>query len=390
MYHVILPRLDPEMKEGTIIEWYKKEGEKIKKGDPLAKVEGEKVIFDVEAPDSGILCQILYSTGVAIPIAQTIAIIAESCEEIGETPTTIETNLDDVTIIEPQTTEVKERLKASPAARRLAEKYNLDLKKVLSTGPGGRIVKNDVLRAVEERTKQQEDIEVLETEEIIPFAGMRKTIAERMSYSYKNIPQLAITMEIRVSKAREFIAIVSESREIRIPLTAFLTMVTGRVLKKFPIMNSIVDDSGIKILKNINIGIAIALEEGLIVPVIQNADGKELIELADEVRDLIGKAKERTLSSDELRGGTFTISNLGGFGVDLFAPIINPPQSAILGIGRIAQKPIVENKEIMIEPIMNMTLVFDHRVVDGSKAAEFLGAVKKLIENPIKLLMNGS
>jgi len=370
-----MPRIDAGMKEGVVIEWLKKEGEPIQKGEPLAKVEGEKVVFDVEAPASGILKKILVPTGVAIPVGQPIAIIIEGGEEITEE------------IITAKEIEVapEKHVKATPAARRIAKERNIDLTKIEGSSPERLITEKDVLQALsEEKLEASSSLEIVET---VPLVGMRKTIADRMAYSYRTVPHVAITMEVDMSEALKFRKTVEEMEGKDIPLTSLLTVVTARALKRYPIMNSVLEEDQIKLIKNINMGIAVALEDGLVVPVVHDADKKRLTEIARIIKELIKKARKRELTAEELRNGTFTITNLGGFGVDIFTPIINPPQTAILGMGKIAERTKVVDKQIQIAPIMTLTLVFDHRVVDGAQAAKFLKEIRDLLENPYKIFL---
>jgi pyruvate dehydrogenase E2 component (dihydrolipoamide acetyltransferase) len=375
MREIILPRLDPEMKEGTILEWIRKEGDAVKKGEPIAEVEGEKVIFEVEAPESGILARILVSEGKSVPIATPIAILAEKEEEVAKAM--------EIQVRAP----VKEEktLRASPAARKIAIEHGVDLAKIDGSGPGGRIVKLDVLKFVEEMVKEK--VSPLEVERVIPLRGIRKTIAERMASSYRTIPHVAITMEVNMSEAVKLREKMEGMMNSKIPFTAILTEVLANALGKHPILNATLDEDQIKIFKDINVGIAVAVEDGLIVPVVHKADEKNITEITSIVKSLIQKAKERRLSVEELKGGTFTITNLGGFGVDVFTPIINPPQAAILGIGRIAEKPRFLNGKIEVLPVMTLTLNFDHRIIDGAKAAEFLQEIKNLLEWPYDLFM---
>jgi pyruvate dehydrogenase E2 component (dihydrolipoamide acetyltransferase) len=374
VHKVLMPRVDAGMREGTILDWLKKEGDSVRKGDPLAKVEGEKVVFDVEAPVSGVLKELLVTEGTTISVGQPIAIIAEEGEEA---PKEME-----VSVEAPP----EKRIRASPAARRIAREHGLDLTKIKGNGPEGMIVEKDVLHAISaEKPEVPPSFEIVE---VIPLTGMRKTIADRMVYSYRTAPHVAITMEVDMTEALKLHQTIEKIRGVDIPLTPLLTTVTALALKHHPIMNSVLERDQIKIIKNINIGVAVALEDGLIVPVVHDADKKDLIEIASLVRELIEKARKRELSIEELRGGTFTITNLGGFGVDIFTPIINPPQTAILGVGKIMERAKVVDKQIRAAPIITLTLVFDHRVVDGAKAAQFLKEIKELLEDPYKLFAN--
>jgi pyruvate dehydrogenase E2 component (dihydrolipoamide acetyltransferase) len=315
-------------------------------------------------------------TGVATPVGQPIAIIVEEGEEITEE------------IITAKEIEVapEKHVKATPAARRIAKERNIDLTKIEGSGPERLITEKDVLQALSEEKLEAPppSFEIMET---VPLVGMRKTIADRMAYSYRTAPHVAITMEVDMSEALKFRKTVEEMEGKDIPLTSLLTVVTARALKRYPIMNSVLEEDQIKLIKNINMGIAVALEDGLVVPVVHDADKKRLTEIATIIKELIKKARKRELTAEELRNGTFTITNLGGFGVDIFTPIINPPQTAILGMGKIAERTKVVDKQIQIAPIMTLTLVFDHRVVDGAQAAKFLKEIRDLLENPYKIFL---
>lgn len=377
MREIFMPRLDPEMKEGTILKWFKKEGDRIQKGEPIAEVEGEKVIFNVESPETGILARILVKKGNSVPIGTPIAILAESKEEI--------TKAKEFKVELPMKEE--KTLKASPLARKIAKEHSLDLTKIEGSGREGRIVKEDVLRVIQGMIKESEAVPSLEPLEVIPLVGMQRTIADRMTFSYRTVPHAAITMEVDVSEALRLQQTIEKMRETKISFTAFLTKVVAHALKQYRTLNAALDGNRIKIFKNINVGVAVAVEDGLLVPVVHNSDKKSLIEITSLLKKLIEKARERKLSMDELKDGTFTITNLGGLGVDVFTPIINPPQTAILGVGKIAKKPRVVDEQIRVLSMMTLTLVFDHRVINGAKAAQFLQEIKKLLEDPYRVFV---
>ena len=370
MFEVLLPRLDAGMTEGTIVEWLKKEGETIEKGEPLARIEGEKVIFEVEASARGILGKILATKGMAVPVGTAIAVIFEEGEKV------------------IQEEKIPERLKegrvlASPAAKRVAKERGINLAEVKGSGPEGMILEKDLQLETDRNTADFEKPKIcqaLEVNKTIPIVGMRRTIAERLTHSYQTAPHVAITMEVDMTKALSAQKEFSQAKGIKIPTTALLTAVVAKALKDQPIMNSTIESNEIRLIKDINVGIAIALEEGLIVPVVHHADQRDLLEIARAATELIQKAKTRSLSVKDLAGCTFTISNLGAFGVDVFTPIINPPQAAILGVGRIAEKLIAKTNLFQIVPTMTLTLVFDHRITDGAKAAQFLQEIKELLE----------
>lgn len=371
MFKVLMPRLDAGMKEGTIVEWLKKEGEPIRKGDPLVKIEGEKVVFDVEAQASGVLKEILVSRGMTAIVGETIAVIWEDNDTTDAGVKSLKASN-------------KERIAATPAAKRIAKERDLDLSRIKGSGPDGIIQERDL--PTESQTTNVETQSGIqhpknyEIREIIPLTGMRKVIAERMSYSYRTSPHVSISMEVNMSRPLNSLHRMEERTGFRVPITALLANVTARALEDDPILNSILEDDQIKIIRDINIGIAVGLEEGLIVPVLHNADKKDISETGKLVKSLIEKAKARTLLADELKGATFTITNLGSFDVDTFTPIINPPQVAIMGIGRISKKPVASKAGISVAPLMILTLVFDHRVTDGARAAVFLRKIRQLLE----------
>ncbi len=352
------------MESGKIVEWLKKEGEEVKEGEALVRVEGEKTIFTVEAPESGILGRILAREGEEVPVTEPIAIITSPGEEITEE-------------VIP-----KERIRASPAAKRLAEKYGVDLSRIKGTGPGGRIIKEDMLRAIEEIKEKKAEIKI---RKIIKIEGMRRTIARRLSESHRTIPAVAIVMEVDMSKALDLKRKLKEKHQ-NVSITAIIVKATAKALEQDLMFNSSVKEDKIVVYDEINIGVAVSLPDGLVVPVIRNANKKTLMEISREIETLSNKARKEGLSPEDVAGGTFTVSNLGTKDVEFFTPIINPPQAAILGVGTISSKPISIEGKVEIRPMMYISLVFDHRVADGVPASEFLRKIKKNLENPQILL----
>lgn len=366
MKKVILPRIDPGMETGKIIEWLKKEGEKVQEGEPIVKVEGEKTVFTVEAPISGILRRILAEEGEEIPVTKPIAIIAAAGEEITEEFL------------------LRERIRASPAAKRLAKEYGVDLSKIKGSGPGGRIVKEDVLKALEKIRKEKPEIRI---RKIIKIEGMRRTIARRLSESHRSIPAVSIVMGVDMSKALELRKRLKKEHHQNVSITAMVVKATAKALEQDPTLNSSVDGDRIIIYEDVNIGVAVSLPEGLVVPVIREANKKTLMEISEEIVKLSRKAREEGLSPEDVTAGTFTVSNLGIANVETFTPIINPPQAAILGVGTISTKPVVTEGKLELKPVMYLSLVFDHRVTDGVPASEFLRKIKANLENPEILLL---
>ncbi len=371
---VVMPRLSLTMKEGTVVQWFKREGETVQKGEPLVEVLSEKVTYDVEAPVSGVLRKIFASEGVDVPVAETIGIITALDEELPEIEAIarlpIEAVEEAVAVPERGVIEkVKKGIIASPAAKRLARDYGIDLANVKGTGKEGRIVEEDVRRFMEEVKW------IPRVREAIPLTGMRKTVAERVSLSARTAPHSTIIMEVDMANAMRL------PEKVLASYTDMLVNAVAKALLEHPIMNSTLEGEQIKVFQDINIGVAIATERGLVVPVIRSADKKSLKEIALIMKELVERARQGKITREEVTGGTFTITNLGMFGVETFTPIINPPETAILGVGRIVEKPVVIGKEIVIRPMMHLSLSFDHRVVDGAPAAQFLQKVKQILEN---------
>ena len=436
--NISMPKWGLTMKEGKITKWFKKEGDPVQKGEELFEVETEKITNKVEATGTGILFQIVVPEGTTAPVGAILAIIAEP----GEEPERIEgIQMGEVVEMEaptpggapppkpekPEKPREKRFVPATPAARRLAKEMDIDLELVPGTGPGGRITEADVTKyheegppppkitpLAEEMARQagldvstiagtgedgkitKEDVErALETrsskEEAepvhsIPFTGMRKSVAENMHASLQNAAQLTSFTEVDVTEMVRFLALVRDEykrdKEVRVSYNDIIIQATSRVLKRFPIMNSTLVGDEILLHDSVNMGIAVALPEGLIVPVLQDADKKGLLQIAKEVRELARKAREGTLSVDEVTNGTFTITNVSMFEVDGFTPILKPPETGILGVGRVKERPAVYEGEITIRSTMFLSLTFDHRVVDGAPANEFLETVARYLQNP--------
>lgn len=385
--YVKLPRLTWIMEEGLVASWLKEEGDNVEKGEPICEVESEKTIDEIEAPSPGILHRIV-PAGSVVNVNQIIAIIAKPDEEMPDLDQIVESRrrVIEKPKVKPEAKIIeRERVKISPFARKLAEKHKIDITKIEGTGPGGRIVERDILMVIEEAKVAPILARIKITKEI-PLEGMRKVIAKRLSHSARTAVHVPITMEVdmtEMEKVREkLLPEIEEKSRVRISYTDILVKAVAKALEEYPIVNSIFDEDKIKIFEDINVGVAVATEEGLIVPVIRNANKESLIDIALKVRELVEKAGRGALATRETGGGTFTISNLGMFGVDFFAPIINPPESAILGVGRIVKKPVVINDQIIVRPTITLTLVFDHRVMDGAQAAQFLQRVKQVLEDP--------
>lgn len=386
---LIMPKLGMTMENGIIIKWLRREGDSVKKGEEILEIETDKVTIKVESPASGVLRKILAQEKAVIPVGQTIAIISDPGDEIDievilkeeapilpspmapvqETPSGIEKSAD--------------RIMASPRAKMIAREKSVNLKYVKGTGPGGRIIERDVINYLEHPVNMTKS--GIQVKESRPLEGIRKVIAERMWSSLLTAAQLTITMETDVTfleKYRDSILPYIEKQEgVKISFTEIVIKIVSRALEEFPFINSIIEDDQIKQLDEINIGIAVATEAGLIVPVIHNVNKKSLIEISRTAKDLVKKARTSKLSFDEISRGTFTVSNLGMFGVETFTPILNPPEIGILGLGKIANKLTVEDGPPKITPMMQLSFTFDHRVIDGHIAAQFLSRIKDIIQN---------
>jgi pyruvate dehydrogenase E2 component (dihydrolipoamide acetyltransferase) len=270
----------------------------------------------------------------------------------------------------------------SPMARRLAQEHGLDITQITGSGPGGRIVEEDVRKLIE--AKKEVPPVTAPPGRVIPFIGMRQAIAERMAESLRTMAQVTVTTEVDVSETVRLREELKE--EFDLTYTDIVVKAVAMALKKHPLLNATLVGEDIHLLEEVNIGMAVALEEGLIVPVVREADKKGLSEIARETKRLAQGARENTLTVDEVTGGTFTVTNVGMYEVDTFTPIVNPPEAAILGVGRIIEKPAVKKGQIVVCSMMHLSLTFDHRIVDGAPAADFLRTVKHTLEKPYLLL----
>ena len=358
---VVMPKLSLTMKEGTVGKWYKKEGETVEKDEPIVEIISEKATYDLEAPTSGILRKILIKEDTDASVNAVLAIITSPDEAFSET---------EIPEVPKAVEEIEKRVLASPSAKRLARVYEIDLSLVKGSGPEGRIVEEDVRKFMEESHEKLPKIK-----EIIPLTGFKKTSAERVSASFKTAPHSTIMMEVDVSKAEGL------HEKLQVSYTAILVEAVAKALVEHAIINSTLDENQIKIFEDVNVGLAVATEYGLVVPVIHNANKKSVKEIDTAIKELTEKARQGKLAKEELTGGTFTVTNLGMYGVEFFTPIINPPEAAILGVGKIAEKPVVVDGKVEVKPIIMLSLSYDHRIVDGAPAAGFLVTVKEKIEN---------
>jgi len=429
MSEINMPKLSDTMEEGTIVEWKKKSGDQVKTGDVLAEVESDKATFDLEADADGTL-QILVEQGVPAKIGAPIATIGDG--GAAGPATSKEAAVKPAPKAEPKPGEPeaapaaaaeaepepepapaqgapsppqrRERLaedgsiKASPLARRLAEEMGVDLASLKGTGPDGRIVKEDVMAAGSTKPKADRrrapaarerpsgpDVETIEP------TRMQATIARRMVEAKSTVPEFQVTVEARVDLAVSLRQQLKDSvpGAEKVTMTDFLVRACALALRKFPEVNSSWADGRFQRKRSINIGLAVAPSQGmgLLVPVVHDADVKDLIQISIESRQVIERARSGRPAEGDLSGATFSISNLGMYGVDEFTAIINPPEAAILAVGAIKDVPVVEEGRIVPGKVMRMTLSVDHRVFYGATAAQFMAEVRRLIENPVTLLV---
>ena len=423
-----MPQLGLTMTEGAVGKWLKKTGEPVAIGDVLVEVETDKITSQVEATADGVLLEIVVPEGSTVPVKAVLAYIGEPGEIVSAAaaPTTNPAPAA-VVVPAPATAAVGATgdswVKASPAARKLARDNGIDLALVAVSGPSGMAIERDVRSFMEQkqtvkasplavkvaaehavnlaeiqkegRIMKGDVLAVLSQPAIaageqiplagVPLSGMRKVIAERMSYSWQTCPHVHHTVEVDMAEAVLIKDKISKMG-VKLSFTELIIKSVAKALAEFPMVNNSLINGSLVTNDSIHIGVAVALDNGLIVPVIRNANQKALSQLRAEVVDLSTRAREGKLTPDDYTGGTFTVSNLGMYGVDHFTPIVNPPESGILGVCRTVDKPVVVDGTIVIRPMMNLVLGYDHRVVDGALAGKFTARVRQLLEQPLLLI----
>jgi len=447
---VVMPKWGLTMKEGKVSRWFKAEGESVQKGEPLFEVETSKITNSVEAPADGVLFQIVVPAGETVPVRTVVAVLAQPGEQPERRQAVVREAVGEVEkraavaaggekgeakfvtaspiarrlakewgidlarvpgtgpggrVTEQDVRSFKETgaagAEVSPQAKALAEEAGIDLAQIRGTGKGGRITKADVLQAMNpalqksaaaaEQGSSPKPQELRQPGPgIIPLQGMRKVIADNMMVSLHQSAQLTVFVEIDATDLTAFRDRVREKysrqNDIKVSYNDIIALAICRALRDFPIMNSWLTDEGIVIHEQVNLGIAVALPDGLIVPNVKSAQQKSLLQLATEIRELAGKARDGKLTMDEIQGGTFTITNVSMLGVDGFTPILNPPETGILGVGRAIEKPAVHQGEICVRTMMTLSLTFDHRVADGAPAMRFLRSLADYLEQPAMML----
>jgi pyruvate dehydrogenase E2 component (dihydrolipoamide acetyltransferase) len=413
---VRMPKLSDTMTEGVVAKWHKKVGDSVKTGELLADIETDKATMEFESFQDGVLLYIGVEEGKSAAVDSILAILGNANEDfkallatekpaepkiatqapeeqpIAKLPKLILEEVSQPTLAALPIAESKilggQRLKASPLAKALAKQKGIDLERLKGSGDGGRVVKQDVENYtpnfVDSRTIPEESF----TE--VPVSQMRKTIARRLAESKFSAPHFYLTLAIEMDKLIEARIAINEISPVKISINDLIIKASALALKKHPAINSSWLGEKIRYNNHVHIGVAVAVEDGLLVPVVRFADSKILSEIAAEVKGLSKKAKEKKLQPAEWQGNTFTISNLGMFGIESFTAIINSPDACILAVGGIAEIPVVKNGHIVPGNVMKVTLSCDHRVVDGASGAAFLQTLKKLLENPILLVGSGN
>lgn len=401
---ILMPKLSDTMEEGVILKWLRKEGEKVKQGDILVEIESDKADMELEAYDSGVVRKIVVPEGGKAAIGALIAIIGDPSEDISsllmalpatnlaaktrpESPAPQATTAPAVAATPAQPTDG--RTKASPLARRLAGEYRIDLSRITGSGPQGRVVKNieGFLSGKPGSSLQPPRPIVPGTSEDVELSPIRKTIAKRMTESKTTAPHFYVSMEVDMDPTITFRDQINSVTELKLTFTDIIIGATAVALMKHPQVNATYLGDKMRQYHYVHLGVAVALEEGLVTPIVRNCEQKRLDQINAELKDLVERARSRKLKPEEYLGATFTISNLGMFGVEDFAAIVNPPEGAILAIGTIAEKPVARNGQILIGHTMKITLSSDHRIIDGAVAARFLQDLKKILENPASLVL---
>jgi pyruvate dehydrogenase E2 component (dihydrolipoamide acetyltransferase) len=422
MTDILMPALSPTMEEGILAKWHVKVGDTVSAGDVIAEIETDKATMEVEAVDEGTIEAILIEAGtegvkVNTPIARLAGeggSAAPAPQKVAE-PAKTEAPKAEVATVAAAPAPVSApavtsgaRVAASPLARRLAEINKLDLKLLKGTGPHGRVIKRDIEEALKSgagkagsapaaaassEPRKAQSLEQLGiapgSYDLVPLDGMRKVIARRLTDSFRDIPHFPLTIDIEIDNllaARAKINTALESQGVKVSVNDIVIKAVALALKQVPEANASFTPEGIAMHHNADIAMAVAIDGGLITPIIRKAETKSLAQIARETKDLAGRARDRKLKPEEFQGGTFSVSNLGMFGIKQFASIINEPQGCILSVGAGEQRPVVKGGQLAVATVMTVTLTCDHRVVDGSIGAKYITALKDLLQDPIKML----
>jgi pyruvate dehydrogenase E2 component (dihydrolipoamide acetyltransferase) len=407
---IVMEALSPTMEEGRLVEWKKQEGETVTTGDVLAEVETDKAVMELVARADGVLLKHVIAAGTTVPVADLVGVIGEPGEDIaalvagdGAKPVPAAAPPEAEAPAPPSPTPpapapatpvspapgagVGRRIKASPLARRIAEERGLDLAAVTGSGPEGRIIKRDLEGHAATPAAAPQATYPTAGYTDVPLTLIRKTIAKRLVQSIGPIPTFYLTTEVEMERAWEAReALKAQGPEGKVSFNDIIVKATALALRDHPACNAWWQDDHIRMWHEVHIGMAVAVEDGLITPVIRHADHKSLREISAESRDLAGRARERKLTPEEYTGATFSISNLGMFDIDQFTAVINPPEGGILAVGSISEKPVVKEGRIEVGRRMRLTMSCDHRVIDGATGAQFLKTVRLLLENPLAMV----
>lgn len=384
---ILMPALSPTMSKtgGKIVKWHKKEQEKVEVGDVIAEIETDKAIMEFESVDEGIIAKILIPEGTSgVPVNQPIAIMLEEGEELSTGCEIKESNVmmpSDSDKITKSNVSEDSRIKISPIAKRIAENEGININELKGTGPYGRIVKADVLNNITDSKVHTDATEVA-------VSNMRQIIAQRLVESKQTIPHFYLTIDCKIDKLillkNEINSAIENSK---VTINDLVIKAVAMSMKKFPDINSSWIDNKILKYSSVDVSVAVALDDGLITPIIKNADEKSILSISKEIKELASRARLGKLKPEEFQGGGLTVSNLGMFGIKAFSAIINPPQSCIIAIGASEKRPIVINEKIEILEMMTVTLSVDHRAVDGALSAKFLNTFKLYMENPLLMIV---
>ena len=442
MPEVIMPKMGDAMEEGTLLQWLKSEGEEVSEGDPIAEIETDKVTLELEAEDAGTLAQLIASEGQEVPVGEAIAFIQGEGEEVperseggGEAEEEAEEGGEEdgggaqATATETEAPEEEEtgaqeadgradgHFRASPIVRRLAEENDLDLAKVDGSGPAGRIVERDVRAAMESGTAQRTEDGVAAPEQpqaqqaemegfqparmpepteepgtqLVEPTRMMQVIGERMTESKQHVPHFYATVEVRMDATMALRKQLNEQLEeegVKLSVNDFVMKACAVALRSYPNLNALYTTRGVELHEKVDMAMAVALDQGLITPVIRDIGSKGLAAISQESKDLATRARDGKLQPDEYQGGTITVSNMGMFGIESFTAIINPPQAAIIAVSSIAKRPDYdENGQVVPASMMKLTLSADHRIANGRDGALYMAEVKRVLENPVMLMV---
>ncbi|MBI4282171.1 MAG: 2-oxo acid dehydrogenase subunit E2 [Chloroflexi bacterium] len=398
---VVMPQMGYDMKEGTLVRWLKREGEEVKRGEPIAEIETDKAVVEMEAYASGVLLKTVVAEGATVPVGQAIAFIGSPGEPLPEmvrAPTEAEAS--EGAAAQPEAARLsgvsvaRGQVRASPLARRLAEEKGIDLAQVPGTGPGGRITREDVLAC---ETRMREAVVAAPTVEaapapsegeVVPLSRMRQAIARRTAQSKREAPHFYVTADVDMTLAMTLRQQLNETLggEVHVSVNDLIVKACALALEKYPTFNATFQGDHLRINSEINMGIAVAVGQGLIVASLGECRGRSLVNISRAAKEVVERAQRGVMREEEYTGSTFSISNMGMFDVDSFTAIIYPPQAAVLAVGTVRKQPVVRNDQITIAQVMRATLSTDHRVADGAQAAQFLVEVKRLLESPVNLL----